>query len=457
MTGRAAAWRSAAVVAVILLLPVAVVAYTHWPGMMSNDTLAQIREVISGNFTNQHAPLLMALWWPWYHLGFGPGWVLGGQLLTFVIGCWLVLRAALAPVAAAIAASLVAFSPPVFGLLGYLSRDVWFTAALIMTFGLTVRALQDRRRRGLWIGLALAAAWLALAARQNAFPSVVLALVVLGGLLLAGRGYAGRRLIVGSLVAGIVVCGALLVTQRVFSAAVGVKDVHPQQYSMIYDLAALSHELRENLFPPDVMPQRGIDVIDERWDRERMNRFVFEDDSPIEFNLAEQPYASLRRAWLDAITDHPLTYLKARAGIQLFQMGIGRRAVWVYQPWIDPNSLGYSIRNVRAHEAAADYVQGFADPNNNGRYPFYLLWLYLLVAAAAGAWLVARGRRSPALLAVGALGLAGLTFQVGLFFGAAAVNYRYQYSVVVSAILCAIVLVAVLRRTTTAKSTEVHA
>src|SRR5687768_15146519 len=87
-----------AAVALLLLLPIITVAVSFWPGHMSADTLSQIQQVRTGDFTNLHAPLLMWIWRPFYlHLGAGPGWVLTAQLLTFVLGCYLVLRAAFRP------------------------------------------------------------------------------------------------------------------------------------------------------------------------------------------------------------------------------------------------------------------------------------------------------------------------------------------------------------------------
>jgi len=67
------------------------------------------------------------------------------------------------------------------------------------------------------------------------------------------------------------------------------------------------------------------------------------------------------------------------------------------------------------------------------------VWIYLLLALAAAVVLLRR--RAPVVLrCVGALGLAALTYQIGLFFLAMGVQYRLENPSVVIGLLCAAVL-----------------
>jgi hypothetical protein len=438
-----ASLRPLALPATIVLAPLALIAWCFWPGHMNADAITQVVQASTGDFTNHHDPLLLAIWRPFYELGFGPGWVLGLHLLTFGAGCWLLLRTALSRVPAAVATTAISLSPPVFGMLGNWGRDAQFTALLLLTFGLTARAIQDSERRSLWLGLSLVAAWLTLAARQNAALIVVVALTVVAGVLLSGRVMGRGRLTVAAIGAGVILTLGLLGTQLAANAALGVEDVHPEQYVMIYDLAAISHHERENLFPRSVMPKRGMRVLDRFWNVDVVNPYIFGPEAPIKLPLSDRALSSLRDSWLDAIVHHPITYLKARFEIQGHQIGIGRPADWIYHPVIDGDAL--PIRNPGANEAAKDYVEGFADEYLRGRPPFYILWLYLLMAVAAGAWLLRRARQTPSLLAVGALGIGALTLQVGLLFGAMGASYRLEFPMVVASIVCTVVAVAAAR------------
>jgi hypothetical protein len=437
----------------LLLVPIVTVAVGFWPGHMSADSLSQIAQVRSGDFTNQHAPLLMTLWRPLYlHLGAGPGWILTAQLVTFVAGCYLVLRAAFRPVGAAGATTLVCFLPPVFGMLGYVGRDTWFAALLVLAFGLTVRATMTRPpARWVWMGAAVIIAWLTLASRQNAAASVVIVCIVLAYLLLAQwRGWeriaprrlSGRwRLGLTATVAGIALTIVMMSTQLAGNALLGVRDVNPEQYLLIYDLAALSERERENLFPREAMRQRGMEPVDTYWNIDNMNGYVFSNPAPIPAPLSSEGVAALRESWLDAVGNDPLEYLDVRVDLFLRQLTLTRSAIWTYHPVIDPNPFGYVVRFSGPNSAAKDYVEAFATPQLDGGW-IYSVWAYLLVAVAATAVLLRSSRGWP-LAAVGALSLAALTHQAGLFLGALGTGYRYEFVVVVIGSLGAAVLLRV--------------
>lgn len=442
--------RARLVPAAIVLAPLMLIAWCFWPGHMSGDTLAQIGQADSGHYTNQHAPILMALWHPFFGLGVGPGWILALQLVVFGLACYLLLRSVLRPVPAAVGTAALCMSPVVFGMLGYLSRDVWFTELTLLTFACVARAAADPVNRRRWVVAALAAGWLTLASRQNAAAAVFLAFAVLAGLLVADRwGPAsptsprvlrtGPRRVVTAIVAGLVATVALMASQVAVNAAIGVEDVNPEQYLMIYDVAALSHQDHENFFPKDVMPARSMATVDRFWSVDSVNPYLFSPDRPIATPLPPKAVEHLRTAWVDRITGDPLGYLKERGQLMLRQLAIGRRATFIYHPAIDANSFGYVVKHAEADRQARDYVEGFADENLDGGV-LYPLWLYLIAGVVAGAWLV-RTRR-PALVAVGALGLGMLTFQLGLFVATMGTQYRFEFPMVVSALICVIVAVA---------------
>jgi hypothetical protein len=442
---------SAALVALLLLVPIAAAAVSWWPGHMSADTLAQIDQVRTGDFTNQHATLLMVLWRPFYlHLDAGPGWVLTGQLLAFVIGSYLVLRAVFRPISAAAVTAAVCLVPPVFGMLGYLGRDTWFTVLLVLTFGLIVRATRvSWPARGAWMGAALVAAWLTLAARQNAVPAVAIACILLAGLLLArwidrrpappSLLSARWRLVLAATAGGIALTIGIVGTQWASNAIVGADDVNIEEYTFIYDLAALSVRERENLFPSEALPSRGMRAVDAYWNADSMLGYVFGPDPPIAVPpLRGEAGPELREHWLDAIRDHPLEYLDVRLDLFLRQIAITRSAIWIYHPHIDPNPYGYSIRFTDVNSAAKDYVEAFGNRNLDGGW-IYSIWAYLVLALAAAIVLV-RWSRGWVLAAVGSLAVAVLTYQAGLFFSAPVAQSRYEFPIIVAGLLGAAVL-----------------
>jgi hypothetical protein len=417
----------------VLALPLIALLFGFWPGHMSADSLAQFDQARSGDLTNHHAPILVALWYTgWHLLGAGPGWVLLGQVATFLTGLFLLVRAALPAIPAALVTSAIAFFPPVFGMLGYLGRDVWYTALLLLTFGLLVHAGQaDGRRRTVLAAAALAAAWLTLASRQNAAPAVVLGLVLFMALILPAWQGRGRVWQIGrAVVAGCALTLTLMASQFALNAVLGVRDVDPQQQLYIYDLAAISKRERQNLFPPEVLHDRSLRTIDERWNVDSAGTYIFGPDAPIPVPLTARTYAALSDAWRDAVTEHPLTYLSERTELWLRQIALTRSAVWIYHPVIDPNGYGLVVRFPEFNEVARDYVEAFANSNLDGG-PLYSVWAYLLACAVAAMILLRRGRPWGFLVA-GVFALTALTYQSGLYLGAMFTQFRWEFPVMVS-------------------------
>lgn len=438
----------------VLLAPVLVVVLSFWPGHLSNDSFAQMGQADSGDFTNQHSALLAALWYlPYNHLDAGPGWVLVAQVATFVLGAYLVARVAFGRWGAAITAAALSLSPMLVGPLGYVSRDTWFTSLTLLTFGLVVRAAQgppERRTRHLV--LAAVAGWLALASRQNAAAAIVLAAIGAAAVLLATKPWTGRRKALTAAGAGVAVTLVAMGTQVAAGAALGVKDVHPEQYLFFYDLEQLSKREGENLFPASVMPERGMAPVDRAFSEDSMAGLTWVADPPIPSTpIDERRFAALQDAWRDQVTGDPVDYLKERTEMWVGQIALDQPALWKYHPQIDPNGLGYRIRFTGLHDAMTDYVDAFGSGQANQGGLLHRIWLYLLVAGAAAVVLLRRAGPSTGLLVVGLLAAACWTHQAGLFFGTPVVEFRFQVLVVAAALLAAVVGVRMALR---ARATE---
>ena len=416
----------------ILLLPVVVVSVCFYPGHMSGDSLSQIEQVREGDFTNQHAPLLTGLWSLFWPLGVRPGWVLVAQVATFVAGTYLLLRAFFSRRAAAALAAAIALSPPVFGMLGYLSRDTWFTALLLVTFGLVVRSARTQGRPAVLLLLAATvAAWMAVASRQNAIAAIVVGCMAIAWQALAGRGPWPRLRRAAAIAAGgVVLTVSLYGSQVVVTRLMDVENVHPEQYVYIYDLAMMSMEEGRNLFPPDVMARRDFAVIQQYFNIDSVNPFLFTQDPPVPVPLSASQVRSAQRAWKKELLGDPVDYLEGRWRLWLRQVSITRKPDFIYHPTIDDNQQGQRIKFPTLDEAASDYVEAFTDhPRSLDGGPLHTVWVYLGISAAAALVLLRRAIR-PAQRLTGLLGLSAVTHQAGLFFGAMGTQYRFEFPVV---------------------------
>ena len=431
--------RERAVVAVLLLTVVAVIATCFWPGHMNADTLTTIGEVTQRDLGNRHAPILGALWIPLWDLGVGPGWVLSAQVAGFVVGTYLVLRMAFRPLVAGIAAALVALSPPIFGMLGLLGRDAWFIASLLLGFGL-VFAVTRASGRVRWIALAAAlpCIWLALASRQNAAPAVVLATIAWVAVARGASWSWSLRGIASTAGLGVLLAAAFAASQAAAVAALDVRDANPEQYLYEYDLAGISYRERVNLFPADVVKERGIDVVDRYWFVDDVLPYIVAPGAPFDQALGEPQMESLGRAWRSAIGHHPAAYFDTRWDIFWRQIGLTRAPAQIYHPGIDSNAFGFVIRFPALNDAARDYVEAFANDAYDGDFLFRA-WIYVLIGTVAAAVFLLRARTTLT-LAAGLFCVTALVYQSGLMLGAMGVQYRLEFPAVVTGLLGGILL-----------------
>lgn len=416
MTGRRLAsvslweWLAAAG---LLAIPWLVVLVCFWPGHMNGDTLYQLQQVRTGDITDKHSPVLQWLWHLVWPLGVGTGWALAATTAAFLAGAYLLLRASLRPVAAAGGAALVALSPQVVGYLGGVIRDTWFAALVVLTFGLLAAAAgrQGRARLAL-LAAAVVAAWLALATRQNAGSAVFVALALvpvlglgwLGALARRWPGWSPRRRVLVAGGIGLGACVLLIASQLALSAVIGVRSDRPEEFLYSQDISRITESTGDRS-----EPAKGSDA-----DETRDN-------------------------WLRTVSAHPFAYARVRAEMLLDNLAVTRRPVVVYHPGIDPNEQGFVIANPGENEAMLDYLEAFSDPALGGT-PVHWVWIYLLLCIVAAA-LFMRGPVGP-LFVAGSMGLAMVTFQLGILAFAITPGYRFEYVTVVCGALLGLLLAA---------------
>lgn len=421
--------------ALILLGAAALVGLAFWPGRMSGDTLDEIAQAMAGTYTDQHAPILEALWHPFIGHGIGPGWVLAGQLLVFAGGCYLILRHFLGRVVAALAAAAIMLTPPCFGMLGWVGRDVWFIALLLASFGCVARVLVSSGRvRIAWLCGVVIFGWLTMATHQDAALAVFVPVSFACGLWLVRSrpswALRRRRLVGGALASGVAITLLMLGSQALVNGALNVRNTHELGTIFAYDLAALSRQDHRNLFPASVLPDRSMRLILADTTTDSIDALLFGPQAPIPYApLAPKTAAALQHAWAHQVRSDPLGYLRERFKLFLNEVSITQGSLMVYDPAIDPNTLGYHTTFSWANNVANDYMQAFTGPADDGGIVFSV-WLYLLICAVgAGVFLRLRSTRR---LLIGALCASVITYQLGLLFGVIDVGYRFELPVVVA-------------------------
>lgn len=420
---------------------VACVCIPVWPGIFTVDSQSILRWALRGRISDWYAPLHGWVWGFLDRMGVGPGGVFVLGVTAFTVGVLALAKQFLPDGKARLATMCTVLFPSVYGLLGWVGRDVWFaTAALGITAG-SLHVLRRGPPAPLWPLIVLFVLSVAAAdSRQNGAPFALLGAGVAGQAMVRRvRPLAPRSLRAGATVVVLGLFGAsFLVGQR----AVVADNLHSEQYLYARDLVAVSLAGDEPLLDEALFPSQNVDLL--RW------RLAGRDpeaaaglDPPL---LRYDPFdATLNKAWssqwLRLVRKHPLRYLESRTRLYGDQVGISGDTRSPYFGRSD--DLGW-----RVDEFAHAFPRLLEVRNR------LLSWG---LGSGAGSLLdVPLGYIAGSILAIGVLGrrtgrtrwavlllLVLAIMQAGLFFFAGTSEFRFQYfQVVVCVSLCSILLVS---------------
>ncbi len=441
----------------LLAAAVVVPLVVWWPGLLDPDAVATLAQARSGWIGDHRSALATWLWREcWLAIGAGPAFFFVPQVVATVGGLYLVLRAALSRLPAAVATAVTMWSPWTVGFIGSIGRDMWFVSACLLALGLAIGSLRWPRRVGIAaIALGVVLTVVATSSRQNGVTAVVpiaVALAVAALRLLppdsALARLSGTRAALVALAAGVAVTAAGLAVSVVGTSAVTRVEEHPEVYTQGWDLGYMTVERDEQMIPSlprAMLPTQTIAEVRERWSPTTSLYMRFDRTLTKGPELFDEAAARrLSDAWRTAIEEHPLLYLRGRFGLWTRQLGIGDTP---WHTWIEgmaANDFGYDETAFPGlTRTAVDYARFWSvDGPANGF--IYRAYLFLLLCCGG---LVLLSRRFPlAVRMIGLLAAAGITAQLGLFLLAPSVQWRYQLLTVYAGFAAVCVAVTVVLR-----------
>ncbi len=402
-----------------------------YPGFMSIDSASQLLEARSGEYSDWHPPAMAALWRLVEHVVTGPLGMLLLQSGAFLGGAALLYRRVLGPFAAAIAATLTLWFPPLVVPLAVIWKDSQMAGYLLLGFALI---LDDRRRT--WIGVAILA--LATAMRSNA-AAATLPLFALGFAWRAGTIWWQRLAI--ALGVWIAVTTAAFATNRALASkhaylwhtAIATSDIAGVlEFSRKYSDAELLEILdgtpliaREKIF----INARKYYTPISWW------RVANGPDRLFDWPTTAEQRAALARAWWTLVRDNPLAYLDHRVHVFREVLALSD------SPLFDPNphtrvptdyaaALGLSPdarprQDAIAHKLAWISVKTF----------LFHAWVYFALSLV---FVLLAWRQHEVI----ALYVSGLVYELSLLPFASTPDVRYSHWLMTTTVIATVMLVA---------------
>jgi hypothetical protein len=439
-----------------LLVPVYVVASATWPGLYAVDSLAQLRQALTGAYIDHHPPIMSALWSCLITLTGSPNSLFIFHIVLFGIGllawaCFLRLADMPEGVPFLVGA---ACSPAILILVGVVLKDVGLAMALFVGFAIVgMLTLLQKLSFTLLLAVMLCAFY-AIGVRWNSLPAVMPLLYLAAMSLPIQR----RRHLVAGLT--VLLCSSILFIANV-ALAYGVlkaKRGHITEYLQLYDLAGIAAQTGRDFFPDEFKTQKFtlgqlqkayavnnsdlLFITPEYLKKASSNVNVnnvedlFGDsttgDSVLKWSDSPTALSKLSQAWFDAILEFPEAYLRHKAAVflSLLQAGppYGGQIPATLKPW-DSQWPGSS-----ASVAILDFLFEWA---NETPLFFGWFWLVMLVLVTAGGFLI---RCEPVGGIAIALGISGLSYIATYVLLGLSSSFRYLYWSIIAGTLGMVIL-----------------
>lgn len=411
-----------------------------FPGQMMPDTFEHLIEARSGFYTDASPPLFTLL----FKLS---DWSVGGQVVVFLLqitafvaGAYLTLRRLLPRHAHWITLAFVVF-PPVVTPLALVWKDALLPALLLLAFG----AILDDRR---WVRLlGLAAAFLAIGIRYNAFAAAAPLVVLLFQWRPAQRWI--KRYAIAT-------AAWLAITFGAFQANALLTDQPMYLWHSSLALFDIAGTLKNTPPIPDAELAPIMEGTGLRAPAGNLHARIVSKYRPRNFFfLVEMPdaiwevplrgtepsppaqRAAIGRAWSKIVFDHKAAYLLHRARVfrECLALAGKTRAYWAVPERKYEYPAAAQEQGVAVHATALQHGLTNAFTWLWQHTPLFEPFVYFALSLLLLPFAI-RHRDVLALL------LSGIAMELTLFFLASSPDYRYSHWMVLTALLSAITLVA---------------
>jgi hypothetical protein len=408
-----------------------------YPGVITVDAIAVYNDVKSGFVGDWQSPVMAKLWTvidpltrKVLDLPQGLGGAMVSMFLLTITLYWLaftILSLAVARDSVAIAALVVviALSPPLFFMAGAIWRDILLAAAWLLAAASAFATVNAPR---LLFIMARAASLALLTFGLLLRPNAVLAAPFVLAYILWPAAFRLKR--VALLYIPAVIAGFFMV-QFVYYGILDAKRQHIMHAILVFDLGAITAITQENQFPVSwtehqlrLLKASCYDPA--QWDtywRVPPCQFVMGGKLEPE-NIFGTPV--LVKAWLKAVSSHPLVYLQHRLGHMEAFLTFPHSAIYLESIGKGIPMYPQNVYFMRLYKATDALKESFLFRP--------LTWLLMVLATLVAAW---KYRTTPAGSYAVAMSASALAYVATFLLVGVASDYRYIYWVVAAGLTSA--------------------
>ena len=428
-------WVWLAIAAFIMLM--------FYPGIMSNDSIASLRQARSFEFNDWHPPVMAMIWSVFDRIVEGPAGMLLAQAALYAYGCSALCAQAFPKLSTRFPRWLVVvvFSlfPPVMTLSGMIWKDIWMSAFLLLALVhlFRMREAASVRRRHAHGAIVVLFCLVATAFRHNALAATAGLLAGAAYLALSMQGKGWRLLLASA--GGVATAFALYLAVSMFNRLVA-QPGNPTTAIYLYDMAGIivysgdAEAAAQRLLshPVAFTDNRGqfLRRIYQRYSPAVAGNVISttsRPDAPFSLNVYRHHDAEgVRNAHRDLVRAYPLAYLKHRTTAFSCLLQLCDRQEWVNHSYVlnpqyalpktlAPDSVQYRLRSIMLSSRLA---------------PLYHPGFWLLVTVAGGIIGFIRIVREPATATPSLLlfmGLSGIGLAFSLYFTSPIESFRYMH------------------------------
>lgn len=303
---------------------------SFYPGMMSPDSITNLTDGRRNIYFDLNSPMMSFVWGKLDKIVEGPALMFIFQNLLFWSGCAIFWQTAKErSFKLGLFLILFALMPQVLSQLTTVWKDVAMGASLFLAVALMYHAKVFNAKWSLLLSPIFL--FYGYAARLNALPAI-LPLAIWSGFIFCRIFEIGKSKLTSAFIGiGYFVVLSATVYLAIYSLT-DWKTIYPFQQNYLYDLAAISKEKNENLFPEYIRKQENFsfELVKSRYNERSVNDLIFDDvpnngdKAVLKFTTEPEQIAELKQKWRTSVFENPASYLKHRTIVFMQFVGLQR-------------------------------------------------------------------------------------------------------------------------------------